>query len=136
MELGTVCKSQRGLSVPSVVDLSELCSRDTSDPLPYNKKSMVSRIQDAVNNSARFVESKQAAGLRCYSLQGVVRHVGSSPYGGHYIADVLTSRKCKDSGSEMQWVRCDDSIVRDVSEAQVTESPETPYLLLYKIINI
>jgi len=48
----------------------------------------------------------------CYRLHSVVRHLGSSPLAGHYIADVFRF----DTGG---WWRYDDSQVTQTSEERV-----------------
>lgn len=44
----------------------------------------------------------------CYRLHGVVNHLGFTASTGHFLTDVLDTEADK-------WLRCDDSLVSDVS---------------------
>ena len=67
------------------------------------------------------------AGVRAcgtYTLTAVVCHMGASLNNGHYVADVRTQ-----TGG---WLRCDDSLVDDISQRRVLEGDaDTAYLLFY-----
>lgn len=43
-----------------------------------------------------------------YRLHGVVNHLGHNAFGGHFLTDILDPE-------EDRWLRCDDSLVTDVS---------------------
>ena len=44
----------------------------------------------------------------CYRLRGVVNHLGHNAFGGHFLTDILDPEGNR-------WLRCDDSLVTDVS---------------------
>jgi hypothetical protein len=44
----------------------------------------------------------------CYRLRGVVNHLGVTAFGGHFLTDILDPEADR-------WLRCDDSLVTDVS---------------------
>ena len=69
-----------------------------------------------------------------YRLVGVIEHIGNSLKKGHYVAYVRGSRtgsKQQSSGSST-WFHADDSIIREVSLANVLMCEA--YLLFYERI--
>ena len=74
-------------------------------------------------------KSKYQAKQRQYKLFAVVYHNGSEASKGHYVTDIYHT-------GLSTWLRCDDSIVKSVSEANVlTHSHNScPYILFYRNI--
>eukprot|EP00117_Sycon_ciliatum_P033440 scpid49220/ scgid25729/ Ubiquitin carboxyl-terminal hydrolase 10; Deubiquitinating enzyme 10; Ubiquitin thioesterase 10; Ubiquitin-specific-processing protease 10 len=61
-----------------------------------------------------------------YSLIAVINHHGKTAQNGHYSTDVRHKRSAS-------WVRCDDSVVKPISDGQVMNYPtnKTPYILFF-----
>ena len=59
-----------------------------------------------------------------YSLHGVIYHIGTSAYSGHYI--------CKVRQDDHNWLSIDDSKAYSSSNLNVRESNATPYIVFYK----
>jgi uncharacterized UBP type Zn finger protein len=65
---------------------------------------------------------------RSYILSSIVHHRGSTPFSGHYIADVRAPVNAS-SG----WLRCDDADVVQTCIGSVTgeAAQRTSYILVY-----
>ena len=61
-----------------------------------------------------------------YKLTAIVRHLGYSPYGGHYICDIA---KVKDG--KTVWKRCNDVKIETVTAEDVLRDSSEPYILFY-----
>ncbi len=61
-----------------------------------------------------------------YKLRGVIRHIGSGPYYGHYVADILD----KDG----VWKTCNDSVVSPMQEGDWNEVNKDGYILYYAAV--
>lgn len=59
-----------------------------------------------------------------YRLHGVVNHLGHNAFGGHFLTDILDPE-------EDRWLRCDDSLVTDVSEESVFTNVREAYMFFY-----
>jgi len=62
--------------------------------------------------------------LPVYQLHAVVKHLGATPQGGHYVCDIFHKRTGK-------WLHCDDDRITVMDEARVLGSPNA-YLLFYE----
>ncbi|XP_024362854.1 uncharacterized protein [Physcomitrium patens] len=59
-----------------------------------------------------------------YRLYGVVNHLGFTSTCGHFLADTLDPEANR-------WLRCDDSLVTDVSEDSVSANVKEAYMFFY-----
>jgi len=60
----------------------------------------------------------------CYRLHGVVNHLGFTASTGHFLTDVLDPEADR-------WLRCDDSLVTDVTEDSVFANEREAYMFFY-----
>ncbi|KAG0598679.1 hypothetical protein M758_12G093100 [Ceratodon purpureus] len=60
----------------------------------------------------------------CYKLHGVVNHLGQNAFGGHFVTDIFDPEADR-------WLRCDDSLVTDVSEESVFANVREGYMFFY-----
>ena len=61
-----------------------------------------------------------------YTLTAVVRHLGSTPYGGHYICDIAKNKE-----GNIIWKRCNDVKIETVTLDDVVQDSSEPYILFY-----
>ena len=61
-----------------------------------------------------------------YKLTAIVRHLGSTPYGGHYICDIAKMKEGK-----IVWKRCNDVKIETVTVDEVLRDSSEPYILFY-----
>ncbi len=90
-----------------------VCNRFRYDPIDGGKKIMTTlEFQDTI-----CIESKSADHLisNQFQLNAVVRHLGSSSAGGHYIADCLEEASVGTQQQNKVWRRYDDSKVSDIT---------------------
>lgn len=67
---------------------------------------------------------KKSADVSSYRLHGVVNHLGFNASGGHFLTDVYDAEADR-------WLRCDDSLVTDVSEESVLANARGAYMFFY-----
>ncbi|CAJ1959080.1 unnamed protein product [Cylindrotheca closterium] len=81
-------------------------------------------------------QTEAAASKQEYKIQSIVHHIGTSAESGHYTADALRKDPKDDSGKGKTWVSFDDTMVEQVSEADVLEDKprrKTAYMMLYTL---
>eukprot|EP00798_Chlamydomonas_sp_ICE-L_P016636 gene16636-22885_t len=107
-------------------------ARHTMEPVKALKGSML-----VIGGGACEPESTKRAGsgggsasvalssVASYMLQGIVSHKGVTPLSGHYIADIVRSRKAQPKGDPAipctQWDRYNDESVKPISALSVMQ---------------
>lgn len=150
LETNTVVKVPYPVAITPTIDMSAFCS-----------SSMITNFNNSPDSSSTLVacrsdtaiQSQSQSGCQ-YGLKGIVRHIGLNAVSGHYIADVRpefaaptssdvngissTKDSMVDSMSAavtdpLLWRRCDDSIVKPISECEVLKGmTQTPYLIVFE----
>ncbi|RNA36632.1 ubiquitin carboxyl-terminal hydrolase 37 isoform X1, partial [Brachionus plicatilis] len=101
-------------SLDFIDEKEEICSEIFEDPFEE---------QRLVEEKKLMIESKKTE--NSYRIIGIVNHLGSSSYSGHYISDVLNLRT-------KRWSSFDDSHVESLSQDEVfTRRVKTGYIFFY-----
>jgi len=160
--VGTVMKLSYPVSVPPTLDLGEYYAPSSTPRLAKKPRTEGSELPSSpiVIGTSSGSSGTNAVGLGAaigsnddstrYALRSVVRHIGANAVSGHYITDVCSLRgetttavgpeEASDTGIAAaavgpvgRWRRCDDSVVKAVSERDVCAAMQhTPYLIIYE----
>ena len=106
--------------------IREMTISDTSDVIILQVKAFQIINGTVFKNNSKVLLDSELNDFygKKYSLHGVIYHIGTSAYSGHYI--------CKIRRDDQSWLSIDDSKAYCTSKLSVRESNATPYIVFYK----